>query len=105
MDEHEAGAEEDADRVPQILQAEPNPTVHNLLQEADVDEREAGAEEDADCLPHTSVPLAWTRVDRVIARRMRTQRKAAELEYLVKWQVRLILGPSPRPQPDTHGPA
>ena len=56
-----------------------------------MDEREAGAEEDADCIPHTSVPLAWTRVDRVIARRMRTQRKAAELEYLVKWQVRLIL--------------
>ena len=65
-----------------------------------MDEREAGAEEDADCIPHTSVPLAWTRVDRVIARRMRTQRKAAELEYLVKWQVRLPLDLSPRPQSD-----
>ena len=61
-----------------------------------MDEREAGAEEDADCIPHTSVPLAWTRVDRVIARRMRTQRKAAELEYLVKWQVCLSLEPHPK---------
>ena len=56
-----------------------------------MDEREAGAEEDADCIPHTSVPLAWTRVDRVIARRMRTQRKVVELEYLVKWQVRVSM--------------
>ena len=69
-----------------------------------MDEREAGAEEDADCIPHTSVPLAWTRVDRVIARRMRTQRKAAELEYLVKWQARWALDPSPRPQLDMPKP-
>lgn len=51
-----------------------------------MDERAAGAEEDADCIPDTSVPLAWTRVDRAIAKR--TRGKAAELEYLVKWQAR-----------------
>ena len=50
-----------------------------------MDER-PGAEEDADCVPNTRVPLAWTRVDRVLARRARG--KAAELEYLVKWQAR-----------------
>ncbi len=62
---------------------EPGPAA--ARQEADVDER-PGTEEDADCVPNTRVPLAWTRVDRVLARRARG--KAAELEYLVKWQAR-----------------
>lgn len=58
-----------------------------------MDERGAGAEEEADCVPDTNVPLAWTRVDRVLAKR--TRGKAAELEYLVKWQVRPVVSAGP----------
>ncbi|KAK9827617.1 hypothetical protein WJX81_006723 [Elliptochloris bilobata] len=73
-----------ARKAPQLLRRLKVFRQHQDDSEADVDEREAAAEEDADCVPHTSVPLAWTRVDRIIARRLRG--KAAELEYLIKWQ-------------------